>query len=97
MKTWGVGDVASPFLTSALDGGEWADSCPGSLPLGKELLVSLDRRLGGPQSRSGRYGEEKILSHKILIEYTDAKKEDTGKNFSYQNWIPNALMLLTTN
>jgi hypothetical protein len=32
---------------------------PTALPPGKE--PPLDRRLGGPQSRSGRFGEEKIL------------------------------------
>jgi hypothetical protein len=32
---------------------------PAALPPGKDPLVSLDRRLGGPQSRSGRGGEEK--------------------------------------
>jgi hypothetical protein len=30
-----------------------------ALPLGKEPPYPLDRRLGGPQSRSGRGGEEK--------------------------------------
>jgi hypothetical protein len=30
-------------------------------PQGKKPPVSLDRRLGGPQSRSGQRGEEKIL------------------------------------
>jgi hypothetical protein len=32
---------------------------PAALPPGKETLVPMDRRLGGPQSRSGRGGEEK--------------------------------------
>jgi hypothetical protein len=32
---------------------------PAALHPGKEPLVPLDRRLGGPQSRSGRGGEEK--------------------------------------
>jgi hypothetical protein len=43
---------------------------PVTLQLGKETLIPLDRRLGGPQSRSGRGGEEKnshlpprILNH----------------------------------
>jgi hypothetical protein len=31
-------------------------------PQGKSTWYQLDRRLGGPQSRSGRGGEEKILS-----------------------------------
>jgi hypothetical protein len=30
-------------------------------PPGKEPPVPMDRRLGGPQSRSGRFGKEKIL------------------------------------
>jgi hypothetical protein len=29
MKTWGSGGIALPFLTSALDGGEWSASRPG--------------------------------------------------------------------
>jgi hypothetical protein len=32
---------------------------PPALSPGQEPSVSLDRRLGGPQSRSGRGGEEK--------------------------------------
>jgi hypothetical protein len=33
-----------------------------ALPPGKNTRYQLDRRLGGPQSRSGRRGEEKILN-----------------------------------
>jgi hypothetical protein len=32
---------------------------PATLPQSKSLRYPLDRRLGGPQSRSGRGGEEK--------------------------------------
>jgi hypothetical protein len=32
---------------------------PAALPQGKNPWYPLDRRLGGPQSRSGRDGEEK--------------------------------------
>jgi hypothetical protein len=32
-------------------------------PQGKSPRYPLDMRLGGPQSRSGRYGEVKILDH----------------------------------
>jgi hypothetical protein len=47
-------------LTSALYGGEWSASRPGRfIPQGKSPWYPLDRRLGGPQSRSGRGGEEK--------------------------------------
>jgi hypothetical protein len=34
---------------------------PPALPRGKNPRYSFCKRLGGPQSRSGRYGEEKIL------------------------------------
>jgi hypothetical protein len=33
------------------------------LPSGKQLPISLDKRLGGLQSRSGRYRDERKLSH----------------------------------
>jgi hypothetical protein len=47
----------SSFSTSALNGGEWSASRPGrALPPGKDPRYPLDRRLGGPQSRSGRRG-----------------------------------------
>jgi hypothetical protein len=32
-------------------------------PQGKSLWYTLDRRLGGPQSRSGRGGKEKTSQH----------------------------------
>jgi hypothetical protein len=45
------------FLTSALDGGQWLASRPGrALSVGKDLRYPLDRRLDGPQSRSGQRG-----------------------------------------
>jgi hypothetical protein len=34
---------------------------PPALPPGKGPRYPFDRRLGGPQSRSGRFGEDKIL------------------------------------
>jgi hypothetical protein len=35
---------------------------PIALPPGEDPLYPLDRRLGGPQSLFGRYGEEKNLA-----------------------------------
>jgi hypothetical protein len=50
------------FLTSALVGGERSASRPCRFtPQGKNPWYPLDRRLDGPQSRSGQCGEEKIL------------------------------------
>ena len=36
---------------------EWSTSCLGRLTPGKEPRYQLQKRLGGPQSRSGRFGE----------------------------------------
>jgi hypothetical protein len=48
------------FLTSTLHEGKGSSSSPGRFIPGKRMLwYPLDRRLGGPQSRSGRGGEEK--------------------------------------
>jgi hypothetical protein len=56
-------------LTLALDGGEWAASCPGSFtPKERAPWYPLDRRLGGPQSRSGHSGEEKNSQPPLGIE-----------------------------
>jgi hypothetical protein len=48
-------------VTSALDGVSGQLEAPAALPPGKELHCPLNRRLGGPQSRSGRFGEAKNL------------------------------------
>jgi hypothetical protein len=49
------------FLTSALAGDEWSASRPGRfIPGVRAPGIQMDRRLGGPESRSGRR-EEKIL------------------------------------
>jgi hypothetical protein len=62
MKTYGGVEVQlHVFLTTALDVGEWSALRPGHLyPHGKRSRYPLDRRLLGPQSRSG-HGDEKIL------------------------------------
>jgi hypothetical protein len=63
IKTYGGVDVQIYiFLTSALAGGEWSLSRPCLFtPRGKSSRYPLSRKLGGPQSRSRRRGEEKIL------------------------------------
>jgi hypothetical protein len=49
------------FLASALVGGEWSVSRPGRFTPTESLRYPLDRRLSGPQSRSGHHGEGRIL------------------------------------
>jgi hypothetical protein len=61
MKAIGGGGIA-PLLTTALDRGEWSASLQRLLyPQGKSARYPLDKRLSGPQSRSGHCGEEKNL------------------------------------
>jgi hypothetical protein len=47
------------FLISAVRGDEWSASRPGRFTLGDSLRCPLDRRMGGPESRSVRGCEEK--------------------------------------
>jgi hypothetical protein len=63
MKAYLRVDVYSHvFLTSALVGGEWSASRPCLFtPQGRIPRYLLDRKLGGPQSRSGQRGEMKIV------------------------------------
>jgi hypothetical protein len=57
LREWRYSSTHS--LTSALDVGEWSASRPGRFTPRKSLWYPLDRRLGGPQGRSGRGSEEK--------------------------------------
>jgi hypothetical protein len=60
METWGSGGIVPPFLTSALNGGDW--SVPPPPPGGKSPQYPWDRRLGGPHSWLRHCGEEKNLA-----------------------------------
>jgi hypothetical protein len=62
MKTYSGGGIAPPFLTSALDGGEWSASRPGRFTPGKQSPPPylLGRRLSGPQGRFARWGEKNL-------------------------------------
>jgi hypothetical protein len=64
MKAYGGVDVyIHIFLNSALVGGEWSASRAYCFnPRRKSHRYPLLRRQGGPHSRSGRHGEEKILA-----------------------------------
>jgi hypothetical protein len=55
-------------LTSAADRGEGSSSRPGRFTPRREPRYPLNRRLGGPQSRSGNLGEEKNLFPVLGIE-----------------------------
>jgi hypothetical protein len=48
-------------FTSVLERGEWLTSHLGRFSPENEHRYPLNARLGGPQSRSGRFGEEKSI------------------------------------
>jgi hypothetical protein len=57
---WGSEVTAPTFLSSALEGGEGASFTLQPLySRGKSPHYPMDMKLGGSQSRSGRYGREK--------------------------------------
>jgi hypothetical protein len=62
MKNYaGVYTYLHAILNSEVDGVRWSDSRPGRfIPRERAPRNPFDRRLGGPQSRYGRDGEEKI-------------------------------------
>jgi len=55
-------DVLHTFLTSTLDGSQGSASHPDGFTPRESPRYPLDKRLSGPQSRSGRGGKEKITS-----------------------------------
>lgn len=57
----GVEILRHSLLTLELVGGEWSASRPRRFIPGERAIDShCKRRLGGPHSRSGRFGEEKL-------------------------------------
>jgi hypothetical protein len=65
----GCGGIAPHFSTSTVDEGDWSASRFGRFtPQEKSPRYPLDRRLGGPRSRTGSYGEEKNLLPLLGIE-----------------------------
>ena len=52
------------LLTPALYEGEWLASHAGRFTFGKELRYQNDRRFNGPQSQSGRFGEQISCSYR---------------------------------
>jgi hypothetical protein len=62
-KIWGSVGMAPPFLTSAVDVGEWSVSRPGLFtPEERTPGTHWIGGWGGSQSQSGRCGKEKNLS-----------------------------------
>jgi hypothetical protein len=55
------------FLTSVLNGGEWATYSGRFTP---EPWYPLNRRVSGPHSRSGRFGEEENLFSLYMDNFT---------------------------
>jgi hypothetical protein len=82
-------------LTSALDGSEWLTSRPGRfIPHGKSPWYPLDRRLAGPQSRSGRDGEEKNSQPPPGIEPRSSGRPSHSQSLYRLNY-PDSIMSLS--
>jgi hypothetical protein len=63
MAYWGVDAQIHLFLTSTVTAGEWSASRPGRFTHEERApRYALDRRLGVPQGRSGRCGNENIFT-----------------------------------
>ena len=64
-----IGDrpVITLALTSVLDGDKYQPLAPTEMSPKKDPFHSMNRRLVGPQSRSGRFGEEKNFSEPRLF------------------------------
>jgi len=58
---WGVEVQIHSLFTSALDGGKWSASRSGRFTPGAQSQYPMNMRLGGPQGRAGRFGENKNL------------------------------------
>ena len=54
------------FLTSTPDASEYFTSRPGHCAPGEEPQHPLNRRLGGPQNQSGRFGEVNIFFPTVI-------------------------------
>jgi len=61
MKAYRWNSGTEPLKTSALDGNVWLTSHPGHCTTRRESQYPWNRRLGGPQSRSGCFREETNL------------------------------------
>jgi hypothetical protein len=57
--------TAPLILNSLLNGCDWSTSRHGRFTPEKEGGYSLTRRLGGPQRRSGRFGEQERRTERI--------------------------------
>ena len=67
MKAYSGRGGITPFITSAVDGDDCSTSCHGHFSPKKEKLYLLNRRKGGPHSRSGRFGEDEVIIIIIII------------------------------
>jgi len=76
------GGTVPLILTLALVRGEWLTSHSSCFIPGKEPWYPLNRKLGGPQSQSGHFGEDKDLL-KIGVHVLQLFKIHTSYQFYF--------------
>jgi hypothetical protein len=79
MKVYGEsGGIDSVFFTSAVVGGEWSDSRRGRFTPGESAPSTHWMGRVGPQSLSGRRGEDKILDPTATLTPATLSRLPTG-------------------
>jgi hypothetical protein len=63
----GSGGIAPPILNLRTNGGQWWSLCLVSLAAGKSTKYLFNRKLDGPQSWFGRFGEQLNLLPVLLF------------------------------
>jgi hypothetical protein len=87
-----------PFLTSAPDGGEWSTSRLSCYtPRGERLQYSLNKGLGGPQSRSGNFGKERKSLAPVVKRITIPQLSSQWPSYYIDRAILAALYLICNN
>ena len=70
---WGYGELEvylHTFVTSTVNGSECSKAQPGFCLRGKSFKYTFNKRLSGPQSRSGRLGRENICHVHSLLAFS---------------------------
>ena len=84
----GITGIAPLILNFRARWGELSTSRSGRCTPGKEPRYPLNRRVGGPQSRSGRLGEERLACAEARTPNRPACSQiNAQRNDKYRSWL----------